>query len=197
MRRISIVALLLAVLAISGCAGTISNMRHVPVESAPVGPAKDKALVVFSRPSGMGFAIQSSVYEIISDAPTLIGIVAAKTKVAHQVAPGQHLFMVIGENADFLSANLLPGKTYYVYVAPRMGMWKARFALEPKRRTDLDSAEFKAELEECKWVETNSESNQWMQGNLTSIHSKRAEYYKDWLQRPAPEKLQLLPEDGR
>ncbi|PZN84509.1 MAG: hypothetical protein DM484_02725 [Candidatus Methylumidiphilus alinenensis] len=39
--------------------------------------------------------------------------------------------MVVGENADFMEAELFANRTYYVNVAPRMGCWKARFSLNP------------------------------------------------------------------
>ena len=42
-----------------------------------------------------------------------IGILSGKTKVAHLTEPGEKLFMVIGENADFMKATLEAGKTYY------------------------------------------------------------------------------------
>jgi uncharacterized protein YceK len=51
------VILAVLVLLLSGCAGTVSNMRAAPVSSAVVAPEKDKAIVIFARLSGMGFAI--------------------------------------------------------------------------------------------------------------------------------------------
>ncbi len=184
-------------LLLTGCEGTIQHMREVPAAAPPVVPEPGKALVVFMRPSGLGFAVQSSVFEIKDGYPALAGIVAAKTKVAYRVNPGKYLFMVIGESADFLSAEILPDRTYYVRVEPRMGMWKARFGLEPMRQKDLGSAEFAGELSECKWVEKIAASDAWASGNMVSIQSKRTEYYADWIKRPEAERPHLRPEDGR
>lgn len=184
-------------LLLTGCEGTIQHMREVPAAAPPVVPEPGKALVVFMRPSGLGFAIQSSVFEIKDGYPALVGIVAAKTRVAYRVNPGKYLFMVIGENADFLSAEILPDRTYYVRVEPRMGMWKARFGLEPIRQKDLGSAEFAGELSECKWVEKNAASDAWASGNMVSIQSKRNEYYPDWIKQAEAERPRLLPEDGK
>ena len=195
-RLLGLIAIFVAIL-ISGCAGTIKNMREVPAGNPVLAPQSDEAMVVFMRPSGLGFAIQSSVYEITNDRPVLVGIVAAKTKVAYRAKPGPHLFMSVGENADFMVADLLPSMTYYAYVSPRMGMWKARFVLEPKHLKDLGETDFKSDFDECKWVEVTAESNQWLSEIMSSVQSKRVEYYKDWQQRPAEEKLQLLPTDGR
>lgn len=191
--------LALAVLAslLSGCEGTVQHMREIPAAAPPVVPDPGKALVVFMRPSGLGFAVQSSVFEIKDNYPVLIGIVAAKTKVAYRVNPGKYLFMVIGENADFLSAEILPDRTYYVRVEPRMGMWKARFALEPIGQKVLGGAGFTGEVDECKWVEKTAESDAWASGNIASIQSKRTEYYPDWIKQAEANRPRLLPEDGK
>lgn len=189
--------LLVLALLLSGCAGTVKNMREVPPGSAEITPEKGKAVVVFMRPSGMGFAISSSVFEVKGDNMALAGIVAAKAKVAYRLDAGKHLFMVVGEGADYMSADLLPNKTYYAYVTPRMGMWKARFSLEPKHKQELNTSEFTGALDGCKWVEKIPESDNWMHENMESIKSKHAEYYPEWMALPENERVRLLPEDGR
>ena len=193
----SVLMLLLAVLFLSGCAGSIKNMREVPAGSAEVTPDKGKAVVVFMRPSGMGFAIQSSVFEVKGDNLTLAGIVAARMKVAYRLDPGKHLFMVIGEGADYMGAELLPNKTYYAYVTPRMGVWKARFSLLPVHKQELNTPDFTDALEGCTWVEKTSDSDNWMQENIESIKFKHAEYYPEWMALPEDERVRLLPEDGK
>jgi hypothetical protein len=182
---------------ISGCAGTVVHMQELAADKAPIAPAPGKAAVVFLRPSGLGFAVQSSVFEVKDNQSLIVGIVAAKTKVAYQVEPGKRLFMAIGESADFMTAELLPDRTYYVTVAPRMGFWKARFGLEPVSAKDLDSPEFKSSLADCKWVEKTNASENWARGNMASIESKRAEYYPDWMNRPELERPHLSQDDGR
>jgi hypothetical protein len=193
----SVAALLVLAFFVSGCAGTVKNMREVPEGRAEVTPESGKAMVVFMRPSGMGFAIQSSVFEVKGDKLTLAGIVAARTRVAYQLEPGKHLFMVIGEGADYMGADLQPNKTYYAYVTPRMGVWKARFSLVPVHKVELDTPEFTKDVAGCKWVEKTADSDAWMQDNIESIRSKHAEYYPEWMDLPADERVRLLPEDGR
>lgn len=97
-------------------------MRVVSFDNVVDTPEKGKSLIVFMRPSSIGYAIQSSVFEVKGDDVHLAGIVAAKKKVAYQVEPGKHLFMVVGESADFMSAELEKDKTYYALVTPRVGM---------------------------------------------------------------------------
>jgi hypothetical protein len=184
-------------LLLAGCAGTVTNMREVPASQAMAAPEPGKALVVFMRPSGLGFGVQSSVFEIRNETPVLVGIVAAKTRVMQQVNPGRYLYMVIGENADFMTADVVAGRTYYVKVEPRMGMWKARFGLEPYRAKDLAGAEFTGALTECRAVEKGPESEAWAASNAASIASKRTEYYGDWMKQAESARLRLLPEDGK
>ena len=197
MRKIAAVLSFALLGLLAGCAGTVVNMRELPISQAPAAPEPGKAMIVFMRPSGLGSAVQSTVYEVKDDNPLLIGIVAAKTRVAYQVAPGRYLFMTIGENADFMSAEVVAGKTYYVKVEPRMGMWKARFGLEPYRLKDLSGAAFSGELNDCKPVEKIAESDAWFQANLMSIRQKRSDYYADWMKLEEAKRPRLAPEDGR
>ena len=180
-----------------GCAGTVSNMKEVPADAVIKGPESGKALVIFARTSTYKYLIQSSVFEVKNEQSSLIGILAAKTKLAYSVEPGKHLFMVIGENADFLTADLKAGRTYYADVVARAGLWKARFSLEPIRRAELDKPELKTALEECRWVEKTHESDGWALSNMANVQSKRVEYYLEWLKKPEGERPHLNPDDGK
>lgn len=192
-----LLALLLVVGALSGCAGPVKRMEVVSPEMVPSRPESGKSMVVFMRPSGFGFGIQSSVFEVKDKQPLLAGIVAAKKKVAYQLDPGEHLFMVIGESADFMSADLEADRTYYALVTPRMGVWKARFSLRPVHADMLGSPEFDEWAKECEWVVNTPESAQWAKDNLPSILSKQEKYYEKWMSKDASERPRLLKEDGR
>ncbi len=157
---IGVVVLLLAV---AGCAGRSKYMQDVPDGQADYVSEPGGALVIFMRPSGFGFAIQSSVFDITDGEPEFLGIVSAKTKIAHNADPGKHRYMVIGENAGFLEADLLADRTYYSLVTPRMGVWKARFSLKPVHKFDLTSAEFAQWYDDTRWVENTPTSLTWAQ----------------------------------
>jgi len=188
---------LLLALFLSGCAGTVKNMRTVPLDEVVTAPEEGKSRVVFMRPSGIGYAIQSSVFEIKKDNPSLVGIVAAKKKLSYSVEPGKHLFMVVGESADFMYAELQADKTYYALVTPRMGVWKARFSLKPVHAGELNSAEFKEWQTSGEWVEKSPASDNWANANMASIQSKYKEYYADWMEKGASERPKLFPQDGQ
>ena len=188
---------LILVLFLTGCAGTVKNMREVSPENIVNAPDQGKSLIVFMRPSTLGFAIQSSVFEVTENNIQLAGIVAAKKKVAYQIEPGKHFFMVVGESADFMYAELEENKTYYALVTPRMGLWKARFSLKPIHHDELNSSQFTDWVESCDWVEISSESENWANSNMSSIQSKQTEYYQDWMEKDASKRPKLLPQDGK
>ena len=188
---------LLLALFLSGCAGTVKNMRVVPLDKVVTAPEEGKSRVVFMRPSGMGSGVQSSVFEIKEDNPSLVGIVAAKKKLSYSLEPGKHLFMVVGESADFMYAELQADKTYYALVTPRMGVWKARFSLKPIHSGELSSAEFKEWQTSGESVEKSPASDSWANANMASIQSKYKEYYADWMEKGASERPKLFPQDGQ
>jgi hypothetical protein len=190
-------AMTLLALLLSGCAGTVKNMRPVPPDKVIASPEEGKAMVVFMRPSSLGAAIQSSVFEVRGDNLTLVGIVAAKKKVAYQLEAGNHLFMVVGESADYMSAELEPNKAYYALVAPRMGVWKARFSLKPVSSEQLNSSQFSEWYEDCEWVENTPDSYNWASSNMTSIQAKHKKYYPKWMEKDLADRPKLLLQDGK
>lgn len=186
---------LLSILLISACAGSSTHMQDVAPANADYATRSDQALIVFMRPSGLGFAIQSSVFEIADGNPEFVGIVSAKTKIAHYVAPGEKRFMVVSESADFMDATLDPGKVYYALVTPRMGLWKARFSLRPVRTADLQSAEFAGWYKGTRWVENSASATNWANSNIASVRKKMAGNLPKWLGKP--NKPILAADDGQ
>src|SRR3954466_9873239 len=114
-------AALCVVLGMTGCAGTGGMVKA----EGPMPHNPNEATIVFMRSSFMGSAISASVFDVSQGSSKFIGIVQNGTKVAYSVPPGEHVFMVASESADFMKATLLPGKTYYALVTPRVGAWKA------------------------------------------------------------------------
>jgi len=193
-RSVKLLALLSAFL-LGGCAGSSSYMRDVGPDAANYSTQDDKALIVFMRPSGLGFAIQSSVFEIVDGNPEFLGIVSAKAKVAHYMEPGEKRFMVIGESADFMDATLEPGKVYYSLVTPRFGVWKARFSLRPIRTADLQTEEFAGWYKDTRWVENLESASNWASSNMPSIRKKMGENLPKWLAKA--NKPILASDDGQ
>lgn len=177
---------------LSACAS--DRMRALDRAPALVtSPAADKATLVFFSPfSDVGGAMRSSVFDISDGRMDLIGIVAAGRKVAYGSNTGRRRFMVIGESADFMEADLLPGKTYHARIVTRLGAWKARFSLVPVVSSD---PKLEGELNACKWVENSPASYAWAQDNMPSIRAKLAKYLPEWERKAA--KPFLAASDGR
>ena len=191
------IVILALTIGFSGCAGRVSNMSVAPAGKIIEAPQKGKAQIVFMRPATMGYAIQSAVFEMSNDMPLIVGIVAAKKKVSYSVEPGEHLFMVTGESADFMSAKLEADKTYYVLVTPRMGFWKARFSLKPIHADELNSEKFNSWLNSCQLVEISQDTQLWASKNSNSIQAKYNRFYPGWTQKDISRQPILLPEDGK
>ncbi|WP_159016675.1 hypothetical protein [Cognatiluteimonas profundi] len=201
MKRLLMGIALLLMLPLAGCVTTSGYMA--PSVATAAMPQAGKAMVVFMRPSNYGGAIQASVYDATRPAQEFIGIVSGNTKIAYQADPGKHLFMVVGENADFLNATLDAGKTYYVLVSPRMGMWKARFSLlpihnDPAAKYSTRSADFAKWQAGTRWVQKTPAADAWYLDNAANVTSKRADYMQRWNTASAEQQaeLTLLPGDG-
>jgi len=127
-RGIAIVTVMLSVLLmVMGCGGRSGYM----VTATPAaGPAPDKALVYFMRPSGMAFKIHFQIW----DSDHFVGLSQAKSYFVYECAPGTHLFIGIAENKVALKADLDAGKSYYVGTNVRTGWAKARMQFTPVTR---------------------------------------------------------------
>jgi len=127
-RRIAIIMVMFTVfLMVMGCAGRSGYM----VSATPVaGPAPDKALVYFMRPSGMGFAVNFQIW----DSDHFVGLSQAKSYFAYECNPGTHLFIGIAENKVAIQADLEAGKSYYIGTNVRTGWAKARMQFTPVTR---------------------------------------------------------------
>lgn len=192
MRLLPWVLVMLVLAALSGC----QSSMMVKSGGAESMPAPGKALIVFLRPSSFGGAIHSSVYDTHESADTFVGIVSSKTKVAYQADPGDHLFMVVAENADFMIAHLDPGKTYYALVSPRMGIWKARFSLLPihdktEAKYSTRSSDFHDWMESTAWVRVTPEAEQWYREHASDIRGKKLDYMRKWDSADAEQKAEL------
>lgn len=180
---LGLLILALALMVLSGCQSSL--MVAPDAQNLPVATS-DKALVVFMRPSSFGGGVQSSVYDTRENGQDVfVGVVSAKSKVGYLAEPGEHLFMVVGENADFLSAHLDAGKKYHVLVTPRMGVWKARFSLLPIRNeaaaeNSLKSDKFRDWDEATTWMSIGPKAEAWYQSNAESIRARKMDYLPKW-----------------
>lgn len=201
MARLLRFALLLLVLC-SPAAFAKSKLMTPASEQEPK-PAEGKALVVFMRPSFYGGAISSSIYDAPDGGTTFLGVLKYKDKVAVQMDPGVHRLMVIAENADFLDAMFEAGKTYYVLVKARPGVWKARFSLIPVHNKadaeySLQMPDFAEWTKGTSFVEKTGEADAWYEENKVSVEEKKTDYLVKWNKMLPEERAELVlnAEDG-
>lgn len=194
MKKITLVLLALVLASsVSGCASKL--MQPADPVLAEMQPGPDAAKIVFFRSTSFGGAVQAFLCEEKDGELAFVAIVSAGAKVAHTTTPGKHVYLTGAENGKLMEADLEGGKTYYAYVSPRMGWWKARFVFEPVTRETLTTEDFRKDLAWCDWREPNPEGREWFAANLPSLREKYAEALEDFGKNPEERKL-LRPEDG-
>lgn len=193
--------LLLVAALITGCASnpmTVSDTQQL----AP--PKEGQAQVIFMRSSFVGSAINASLYDVTGDEVRFIGIMANGTKVAYDTQPGERVFMVVSEAADFMEADLAPGKNYFSIVTPRMGAWKARFSMWPIKadsaaKYNTTMSEFDKWKESTTLVNNSDKARLWFLNNADSVDKKYEDYWSVWQEKSEDDiaKRTLTPGDGQ
>ncbi|MDL2306648.1 hypothetical protein LJC48_01280 [Desulfovibrio sp. OttesenSCG-928-C06] len=178
----------LVLLMLYGCSS--SHMADVAPAEMSEAVAVEESAIVFLRATNMGGAVQAPVIEVSEEGPEFVAIVSAAKKVMHRTAAGKHVYVIGGESSGALKADLAPGKIYYVYVEPKLGLWKARFVMVPVKPGELAKDSFKKDLGWCKWSKPGPTAEAWFRQNMSSMSEKAQEALKE---NNIP---QILPEDG-
>ena len=197
MRTIALVLLLISSAFLTG--GCTSSAMQRSTTQAALEPTADTAVVIFMRTALLGGGIQSVVYDTTTSENKFIGIVSQGMKVCYRTTPGEHMFMVASEAADFMKATLDANKTYYVKVEPRMGAWRARFSLDPIRGEDLTEDRIASLKTSCTLYDNTPRSQAWATNNAASVQAKRVEYFAKWISKAQKDRDEatLLASDGR
>jgi hypothetical protein len=124
-KRRMVFALVLGTLG-AGCSAATSPYMRPVVGPEPMGAPPNQARVVFVRPSNGAFKV---LFTIIDEHGSFLGDSTAKGRFSVLLDPGDHYFIVWTESTETVKATLAPGRTYYVEVRPKMGVWKARASL--------------------------------------------------------------------
>ena len=193
MRKYILVLLAIVCLGMTGCGS--KYMQPADPAIAQSQPDPDKSKIVFFRATSFGGAIQSWVCEEEDGKLEYVAVISAGTKFAHVTTPGKHIYMTGAENSELMEVTMEGGKTYYAYISPRIGWWKARFVFMPVTKEELSSSGFKEDLAWCTWQENGPEVAQWFTGNLPSLNKKYTEALDDFIKNPEDRKI-LRPEDG-
>jgi hypothetical protein len=189
------IAVLFALLT-SGCAATSPNMHRL-AEPDAMTSVPDFATVVFIRHSNLGYAISAKILEEHGD---YVGDSLAKSAFLRRFAPGPHVFTIWAkEYTEALWADLAPGRTYYVEVAPTFGAISVHphlIAVKP----DTDAwKEVSGWLSRCDWYAVDIEGGRRDLQGRGQIIVDRLQDASDHLRARQGEDLEkriLRPEDG-
>jgi len=178
----------------SGCA---SVMRDAPSQTVST-PASDKVKVVFMRSSMVAAAIGCDLFEVVNGELRFIGQLPTGNKVAYETTPGKKVFMAYGTAADFMLADLAPGKTYYSIVRPNWGT--GGFAPTPIRQDEFQSNEVQGWLTGTKLIEAEPKAAEaWVTENKQRLQGIYTDYWNRFERKSEQEKLErtLQQRDGR
>ncbi len=170
----------------------ISCLAQVPyksiseqsTESVPAG----KSQIVFVRFSSKmsGSKVPAVLFELSDEKEILISPIPNESKVTYNVEPGKHLFMVHStEAADFLEADILPNRIYYVMVRPFPGAIFWRFSFAPFRKSGdsefiIGSDNFMKWVAQSINVEKSEETLDWHNKKHVDVSNKRKKYLPKW-----------------
>jgi len=197
--KIKLIGLFVLSLSLVACQSTMTRQAD---NQTLLNPNGSHSRMIFMRTTMFGGAIQSSVYDVTDGEIKFIGIVSAKTRLIYDVPPGNYMFMVVAENADFMAAEMVGGKTYRSIITPRYGIWKARFSLHPVRKDGSSKHSLHAKHIQSgnkhPIVVNKPEAQQWFKRNKQNIHSKYSRYWPKWVAKPEPHKAKrtVFASDG-
>ena len=194
MKAVKLILVLGLLILSTGCSSKL--MAPLQEGVAPFQAETGEPVVVFYRESPFGGAVQSTLYEIVDGKIQFLGILSPKMKLAHQTTSGNKTYMVLGESANYLEADVEGNNVYYARVAPRFGWVKTRFILEAISGDAANSEEVQKDLAKCKYVQNTPEAEAWFRDNIGSIQRKHDKYYPKWLESPEVDKAILHPTDG-
>jgi hypothetical protein len=194
MRKGFFAAAVTASLLLSGCGGAL--MRDAPSQEV-TRASSDKAKIVFMRSSMVAAAIGCELFEVVNGDLRLIGQLPTGNKVAYETTPGKKVFMAYGTAADFMLADLAPGKTYYAIVRPNWGT--GGFAPTPIRAQDLKSSEAQGWVTGTKLIEADPKAvDAWLTENKQRMQGIYADYWSRFERKSPVEKAErtMNPQDG-
>lgn len=190
--------LLLSVSLLNGCIiGAATTKKIRPPGEVPEGMAR----IIFLSPK----ALYGEIVDVTHGKPILLGVPNKKDVLPLDFPPGQYIFMIAGENGDFMPATLEPNRVYYSLVQRRYGIVEGRYGLWPIRTGNqgdyqLESKKVQKWLKKPRYVKPNPE---YMEYWGREKYLKKYEYLVDaywekWDEKTPEEKLRrtLLPDDG-
>ncbi|MBK9991711.1 MAG: hypothetical protein IPP19_13500 [Verrucomicrobia bacterium] len=192
------------VLTINSACSSPPKFVKVPQLTPAPAAASGNALVIFLRPSGYPALGPSPLFDV-TDETRVLAVPDPHTKTGILLPAGIHRFMVIMENVDFIDADLLPGKTYYILISPRVGFSLPHFRLIAFKRHPSEPAyavggsQLKTWLDACTPIGNAPGFDAfWGPKQMKKLNERKDEGLAKWAKAEASVKQvhYLAPEDG-
>lgn len=181
------VASLCSCVKITGSSEYMANAEKPRIE-----PIKDKATVVFIRPTGQAWMNKFEIW----DNDNFIGFAQSLSYFRHVCDPGKHLFIAVAENKTFLSAELNEGRIYYIITDARMGLFKARVELKPVKKDSDEMKNVNEWMEELQFINpVDDKRKEWEERAKTDTRAMIS-YYNGLTQDQKAEYGALITADG-
>jgi hypothetical protein len=140
-------------------------------------PAPGKAVVYFTRVTGMGFAVSFEYFH----QDKYIGFFKGQNYLRYELDPGEQLLWASSENKEFITCDLKEGGSYIVLVDVIMGAMKARVGFNPIASSDERFQRAKELINSKPPVEIPQEKIDAMNKKLADfIPEQLAKYENEW-----------------
>ena len=141
-------------------------------------PSEGKTVVYFARVTKWGGPVGFDFFH----QDKYIGTFKNKNYMRYECDPGKQLFWASSENKEFITSDLVAGKSYIVIVNVIMGAWKGRVGLEPISVKDVEKFDRAKELimERDPVVTSTEEINDTNKEMADFIKEKLDQYNEEW-----------------
>ena len=198
---ITIAFLFFSIILLTGCGGLPTRWEYtVKIDNLGDVPNGKARIVFFTPRTTAGHVIDATNDDLI-----LLGSPRGGEGLVHDIEPGEYLFMVSSENADFIRATLEPNRTYYALVQWRFGVVLVRYGLWPIRNGSQGDYPFESErvqgwLRNIDYVSAHEKYLNFWGGEryMRGYQKQRDKYWPKWQEKSSEDKLSrtLLPKDG-
>ena len=115
--------------------GSAAPNRKISAPAAAIAPENHRALGYFLRPKDSAYNLSLPW----TTATNVVGFVPYNRKFPYLAVPGGARVRGVSEAADFMKADLLPGKTHFARMVPQIGAWRARWSPWPVKNGDRET----------------------------------------------------------
>jgi len=190
--KLALFVLLASAFLLVGCAST--GMEPVTKMGGDYRPGPGETTVIFiGKNNPLARGAISRVFDVTTDQNVFVGFVQGGRQLAHKTTPGDHLYMVIGDNGDFIRTKMAGGKTYYIEINPSIGILGPRFYFAGVQKNEQGEKGFQDRKNKLKFWEKTPKAEAKGAAGAQKVRDK---YLPKWIQEKGKDSYSLLPPDG-